>query len=63
MLWHLQPFLSSKLTVEPPEELVVAVAIRAERPTIAVAESAVAKLSTAGQPATLAVDYDDFRHL
>ena len=55
---RLQPFLSSMPTVGPPEGLVIAVAIRAELPTIAAVESVVAKLSTAGQPAALAADCD-----
>ena len=45
-------------TVEPPEGLVIAVAIRATQPTIAAVESVVAKLSTTGQPAALAADCD-----
>ena len=56
MLWLLLPFLSSMQRVEPPVEVVVAVAIRAELPTIAVAESAAAKQSIAGQPAALAAN-------
>ncbi len=62
MLGRLQRFLSLMQTVEPPEEGVVAVAIRAEPPTIAVVESAIAKQSIAGQPAALAADYNGFRH-
>jgi hypothetical protein len=42
--------------VEPPEELVVTVATRAELPTIAVAESVVAMQSTEEEPTTLAAD-------
>jgi hypothetical protein len=62
MPWRLQPFLSSMPTAELPMARVVAVAIRAELPTIAAVESAVAKQSTEGQPTTLAVDYYEFRH-
>lgn len=56
MLLRLLPFLSLMQTVEPPEEGVAAVAIRAEPPTIAVVESAAAKQSITGQPAALAAD-------
>lgn len=62
MLLRLLPFLSLMQTVEPPEEGVAAVAIRAEPPTIAVVESAAAKQSITGQPAALAADYNRFRH-
>ena len=56
MPWRFQPFLASLLMVEPPEELVVTVATRAELPTIAVVESVVAMQSTAEEPTTLAAD-------
>ena len=62
MLWRLQLFLSLMQTVEPPEEGVVAVAIRAEPPTIAVVESTAVKQSITGLPAALAADYNGFRY-
>jgi hypothetical protein len=49
-------------TVEPLEEVVAAVAIRAEPPTIAVVESAAVKQSIKAQPAASAADYNRFRH-
>ncbi len=62
MLLRLLPFLSLMQTVEPPEEGVAAVAIRAEPPTIAVVESAAVKQSVKGQPAVSVADYNGFRH-